>query len=93
MIEKIQSNLVRILEDLYGDSHLNIDELKINLQENNDKKHGDLASNIALILASEVLVTNAMAISLLRAWLIRLATPGRSEIFSSAIMLSNISVF
>ncbi|MDC0141797.1 arginine--tRNA ligase [Gammaproteobacteria bacterium] len=51
MIEKIQSNLVRILEDLYGDSHLNIDEIKINLQENNDKKHGDLASNIALILA------------------------------------------
>jgi len=51
MIEKIQSNLVRILEDLYGDSHLNIDELKINLQENNDKEHGDLASNIALILA------------------------------------------
>jgi arginyl-tRNA synthetase len=51
MIEKIQSNLVRIIEDLYGDSHLNIDELKINLQENNDKKHGDLASNIALILA------------------------------------------
>ena len=51
MIEKIQSNLVKILEDLYGDSHLNIDELKINLQENNDKKHGDLASNIALILA------------------------------------------
>ena len=51
MIEKIQSNLVRILEDLYGGSHLNIDELKINLQENNDKKHGDLASNIALILA------------------------------------------
>lgn len=51
MIEKIQSNLVRILEDLYGDSHLNIDELKINLQENNDKKHGDLASNIALVLA------------------------------------------
>ena len=51
MIEKIQSNLVRILEDLYGDSHLNIDELKIKLQENNDKKHGDLASNIALILA------------------------------------------
>jgi arginyl-tRNA synthetase len=51
MIEKIQSNLVRILEDLYGDSHLNIDELKINLQENNDKKHGDLASNISLILA------------------------------------------
>ena len=51
MIEKIQSNLVRILEDLYGDSHLNMGELKINLQENNDKKHGDLASNIALILA------------------------------------------
>ena len=54
MIEKIQSNLVRILEDLYGDSHLNIDELKINLQENNDKKHGDLASNIALILAKHL---------------------------------------
>ena len=51
MIEKIQSNLVKILEDLYGDSHLNIDELKINLQENSNKKHGDLASNIALILA------------------------------------------
>ena len=54
MIEKIQSNLVRILEDLYGDSHLNIDELKINLKENNDKKHGDLASNIALILAKHL---------------------------------------
>ena len=51
MIERIQENLLKILRDLYRDSGLEVEKLSINLQENNDKKHGDLASNIALILA------------------------------------------
>ena len=51
MIERIQENLLKILGDLYRDSGLEVEKLSINLQENNDKKHGDLASNIALILA------------------------------------------
>ena len=51
MIERIQENLLKILGDLYRDSGLEVEKLSINLQENKDKKHGDLASNIALILA------------------------------------------
>ena len=51
MIERIQENLLKILGDLYRDSGLEVEKLSINLQENNDKKHGDLASNIALVLA------------------------------------------
>ena len=51
MIERIQENLLKILGDLYRDSGLEVEKLSINLQENNDKKHGDLASNIALTLA------------------------------------------
>ena len=61
MKEKIQENLVKILDDLYG-KELIIDELPVTLQENSDKKHGDLASNIALILAKP-LKTNPQVIA------------------------------
>ena len=61
MKEKIQENLVKILDDLYG-KELIIDGLPVTLQENSDKKHGDLASNIALILAKP-LKTNPQIIA------------------------------
>ena len=61
MKEKIQENLVKILDDLYG-KELIIDELPVTLQENSDKNHGDLASNIALILAKP-LKTNPQIIA------------------------------
>ena len=61
MKEKIQENLVKILDDLYG-KELIIDQLPVTLQENSDKKHGDLASNIALILAKP-LKTNPQVIA------------------------------
>ena len=61
MKEKIQENLVKILDDLYG-KELIIDGLPVTLQENSDKNHGDLASNIALILAKP-LETNPQIIA------------------------------
>lgn len=61
MKEKIQENLVKILDDLYG-KELIIEELPVTLQENSDKNHGDLASNIALILAKP-LKTNPQIIA------------------------------
>jgi len=61
MKEKIQANLIKILDDLYG-KELRIDELPVTLQENSDKNHGDLASNIALILATP-LKTNPQIIA------------------------------
>ena len=61
MKEKIQENLVKILDDLYG-KELIIDELPVTLQENSDKNHGDLASNIALIIAKP-LKTNPQVIA------------------------------
>jgi len=61
MKEKIQANLIKILGDLYG-KELRIDELPVTLQENSDKNHGDLASNIALILAKP-LKTNPQIIA------------------------------
>ena len=51
MKEKIQDSLKGILSDLYSNSDFDIDQCVINIQENKDKEHGDLASNIALILA------------------------------------------
>ena len=51
MKEKIQHSLKGILSNLYGSSDIDIDQYEINLQDNKDKEHGDLASNIALILA------------------------------------------
>ena len=61
MKEKIQANLIKILDDLYG-KELRIDEIPVTLQENSDKNHGDLASNIALILAKP-LKTNPQIIA------------------------------
>ena len=51
MKEKIQENLKGILGDLYNSSDFDIKEFDINIQENKEKEHGDLASNIALVLA------------------------------------------
>ena len=51
MKEKIQQSLIVILKDLYGSLDVSIENLEINIQENKDKEHGDLASNIALVLA------------------------------------------
>ena len=51
MKEKIQKSLSRTLKDLYANLEINIENLEISIQENKDKEHGDLASNIALVLA------------------------------------------
>ena len=51
MKEKIQKSLSRILKDLYANLEINIENLEISIQENKDKEHGDLASNIALVLS------------------------------------------
>ena len=51
MKEKIQENLKGILGDLYNSTDFDIKEFDINIQENKEKEHGDLASNIALVLA------------------------------------------
>ena len=51
MKEKIQENLKGILGDLYNSADFDINEFDINIQENKEKEHGDLASNIALVLA------------------------------------------
>tara|TARA_B100000214_G_scaffold195857_1_gene141742 strand:- start:2141 stop:3886 length:1746 start_codon:yes stop_codon:yes gene_type:complete len=52
MKEKIQQSLKGILSNLYGSSDIDLDQYEINLQDNKDKEHGDLASNIALILSN-----------------------------------------
>ena len=51
MKEKIQESLLKVLGDLYNNDEFNIDNYVINIQDNKEKEHGDLASNIALILA------------------------------------------
>ena len=51
MKEKIQESLLKVLGDLYNNDEFNIDDYVINIQDNKEKEHGDLASNIALILA------------------------------------------
>ena len=51
MKDKIQKSLRGILSNLYKSPEININQYEVNIQENKDKEHGDLASNIALILA------------------------------------------
>ena len=51
MKEKIQESLLKVLGDLYNNDEFNIHNYVINIQDNKEKEHGDLASNIALILA------------------------------------------
>ena len=51
MKEKIQEILKGIVDSLYGSFEIDTENLLFNIQENKDKAHGDLASNIALVLA------------------------------------------
>ena len=51
MKEKLKESLRGIIEDLYGNSESIHDEFEISIQDNKEKKYGDLASNIALVLA------------------------------------------
>ena len=52
MKDKIQKSLKGILSNLYNSPEIDINQYKVNIQNNKDKEHGDLASNIALILFS-----------------------------------------
>ena len=51
MKEKIKESLRSIIIDLYGSSEFIHDEFEINIQDNKEKEYGDLASNVALVLA------------------------------------------
>ena len=51
MKDKIQKSLKGILSNLYNSPEIDINQYEVNIQDNKDKEHGDLASNIALILA------------------------------------------
>ncbi len=51
MKEKIKESLHSIIIDLYGSSESIHDEFEISIQDNKEKQYGDLASNVALVLA------------------------------------------
>ena len=51
MKEKIKESLRSIIIDLYGSSDSIHDEFEISIQDNKEKQYGDLASNVALVLA------------------------------------------
>ena len=51
MKEEIQKSLQDIISGLYDNPELNTDLYVVNIQDNKDKEHGDLASNIALVLS------------------------------------------
>ena len=51
MKDKIQESLKGIMADLYSSAEFNVSNFIINIQDNKEKQYGDLASNIALILA------------------------------------------
>ena len=51
MKAKIEDSLREIICNLYSKNISNINDISINLQENKEKAHGDLASNIAMVLA------------------------------------------
>ncbi|URQ68108.1 arginine--tRNA ligase [SAR86 cluster bacterium] len=51
MKEKIKESLRSIIIDLYGSSESIHDEFEISIQDNNENQYGDLASNVALVLA------------------------------------------
>ena len=51
MKEKIKESLRSIIIDLYGSSESIHDEFEISIQDNKEKQYGDLASNVALVLA------------------------------------------
>ena len=51
MKDNIKKTLSQILEDLYSQIEPEVKNLKISIQDNKEKEHGDLATNIAMILA------------------------------------------
>ena len=51
MKEKIKESLRSIIIDLYGSTESIHDEFEISIQDNKEKQYGDLASNVALVLA------------------------------------------
>lgn len=51
MKEKIKESLRSIIVDLYGSSESIHDEFEISIQDNKENQYGDLASNVALVLA------------------------------------------
>ena len=51
MKEKIKESLRSIIIDLYGSSESIHDEFEISIQDNEENQYGDLASNVALVLA------------------------------------------
>ena len=51
MKEKIKESLRSIILDLNGSPESIHDEFEINIQDNKEKQYGDLASNVALVLA------------------------------------------
>ena len=51
MKDKIQESLKGIMADLYSSAEFDVNDFIINIQDNKEKQYGDLASNIALILA------------------------------------------
>ena len=51
MKAKIEDSLREIICNLYSKNISNINDISINLQENKEKAYGDLASNIAMVLA------------------------------------------
>lgn len=51
MKDNIKKTLSEILEDLYSKVEPEIKNLKISIQDNKEKEHGDLATNIAMVLA------------------------------------------
>ena len=51
MKDNIKKTLSEILEDLYSQVEPEVKNLKISIQDNKEKEHGDLATNIAMVLA------------------------------------------
>jgi len=51
MKDSIKKTLSQILEDLYSQIEPEVKNLKISIQDNKEKEHGDLATNIAMVLA------------------------------------------
>lgn len=51
MKDNIKKTLSEILENLYSQVEPEIKNLKISIQDNKEKEHGDLATNIAMVLA------------------------------------------
>ena len=51
MKDNIKKTLSQILEDLYPQLEPEVKNLKISIQDNKEKEHGDLATNIAMVLA------------------------------------------